>query len=181
MVDRDNTSPHEDGIVLTVRYTSVLFWPGQVFLLFCGCAMLACVFPLFWKGAYLKMILVIPGGLFCVYGAISQSLTKRLVFYEDRVVQVWHFLGERTVYYARARFYTSTGYLAWLKKGFCIRDMTEDGLFAQLTGILGISYNPVFAHPDTNKKVDKIMAYLTEDSDNSPRVFKNTELPKEIV
>jgi hypothetical protein len=99
---------------------------------------------------------------------------------------VWHFLGQKTVYYTDARIETAPAYLASLRKGFMIKDVNDDGRI--LSHVVVIAYRPVFIPFDTAKKVNKIMAYLTEDSetnsgwflDNKTRIIKHT-LPKEVI
>jgi len=136
------------------------------------------------RGDYVKGIVGPLGGLGLLLFGLEVFLRKQIVFYHDRIVQVWHFLGKRTIPYKRARLIVPpVAYLVWTKV-YRFKEADDNGYVPILQ--VPIAYSAMFASRETRKKVDKIVSFLVGVKDDrsineKSRLLQEHILPKELL
>ena len=112
--------------------------------------------------------------------ALDSLLTKLIIFYQDRVVKIWNFLGQETIYYSKAK--VSGAPRNWQIQRLNWYQITETKHNGRsLLFQIPIIYGAYFVPPDAAKKIDWIIDYLTGKNEKTHRMFKESFLPMDVV
>jgi len=166
-------------VVLSARYTSRGWWWGM------GLTVLACVtfcgvYVLIMRGRYVQGISGVLGATLVLMAALDSLFTKQIVFCQDRVVKIWHFLGQRTIYYSKAKVSGSPrNWGVQRSKWYQITEMKDDG--RRLLFQIPIVYGTQFVPPDAARRIDMIVDYLTGNNENRTRKCTESYLPREVT
>jgi hypothetical protein len=189
VVDNGPKAPQDDEVILCVRYTTFVGWLvliGVMFLVYIFCDALYRLIP---GGKYVEALIVGAAASVMLAGAIDFLFTKHVLFYRDRIVKVWHFLGQKTIPYERAKLIVSPRFVqrrVW--------PLPNNGFRISLTDKTGRTYPiqiPVLfpricVAAETRKKAEFIVSYLADVEDTSKlyeksRIFTKSTLPKDIL
>jgi hypothetical protein len=180
MPESDQTNLRKDEILFAAEShtTKVLL-----------CVMIVGWFPLLmaFGGAYFAFVredyfggaLLWFFGFIMLYVPLDAIFFKELLFYQDRVVKVWHLLGQKSIPYSRASVKGPDWYMRWLSSAHHIFESKDDGKPIPMR--LPLLYHSFFFTPKTRKRIEMIMDYMTEDKENNPRKFRKSVLPKEVM
>jgi len=110
---------------------------------------------------------------------LDSVLFKEILFYQDRVVKIWHFFGKKAIRYSNGSVSFPEWYMRWLSSAHFIFESKENGRPVPMR--MPLLYNAFFFSVDSAKQIEKIMAYLTEYDERHLRKFKKATLPKEVL
>jgi hypothetical protein len=176
--DHQVTDPR-DEIILEARYSGAAFWLSQIALLVFGCLVLYASYDYLLRGDYIKVALGLICAPFVLTVTVDQILTREILFYPDRVVKIWRFLGRRTIYYSNGQVKGPPPHLRWLQKAYHIKEVRQKG--TNILQRVPILYNTRFFPSETARQVAVIMEFLTDKSEDNPRTFRKTLLPREAI
>jgi len=178
MADSEEITSQEEEILFSARYSVFRVWFMVIVVvmfptwIFCYLLYIDVL-----KGEYIHAFFVSVFLLLMLLLALDSIFFKELLFYQDRVVKVWHIFGNRTIYYRTAKVIDPPWYLRWLS--YAIRETGENGKDFLLR--VPVSYVAGLFPSDSTKTIGKILDHLTEDTENRSRRFKKARLPKEII
>jgi hypothetical protein len=128
----------------------------------------------------LKGIVGPIGATIVLVWALDVIFTDRIVFYQDRVVKIWNFLGQKTIYYSKAKVTGAPrNWQIQRSKWYQITETGDNGRRIWLQ--IPILYCAQFVPPDTAKRIDLIIDHLTGKNENRTRIFKERFLPIEVI
>ncbi len=101
MVDNEQTATQKDQVIFSARYSLFRVWftiiAHSPFLLLVFYVVIRCAMKGDYMSAALLSLVATPALLL----VLDSIFFGQLVFYQDRVVKEWHFLGQRTIYWGR--------------------------------------------------------------------------------
>lgn len=180
MADNDQANAQADDIVFSARYSRFKVWISiivailPVMFLSFGAAYLCML-----RGKYLGAVALSLIGSCGLLFVLDSALFKGIEFFGDRVTKLWYVFGSRTVQYSSGMAKAPDWYMRLLSSAHFIVEVKDDGRPVPLR--LPIMYYAFFFPSDTAKKIEMIIDYLTEDTENNPRKFKRSMLPKEFM
>lgn len=182
--------PQDDEPILCVRYTTDLGWVVRIAVLGMGVLLLYAMHLFLLREDYLRALIEAVAASIFLAGATDSLLTKHIVFYQDRVVKVWYFLGYKTIPYARGKLRVWPAYMRYhlgyktARKSFGILEVDDTGRVPLLQ--MPIGYCFICVTPTWRKQVETVMRYLLggeEGADiyEADGVFVKSTLPKDIL
>lgn len=182
MFIRNEIQPTDDEVILCVTYKRLLSWVIGILLVLLGFACIASPYYFMQSGKYARAIICPIGGAVLLVLGVEVLFTKHILFYKDRLEQVWHFVGERKIFYDRAKLVWASR-LNGPRKGktYLIKEVETSGRAPFLQ--VPIYYVAYFVSPDTEEQVDRVLSYLVGIENNSRvnekrRLFDRATLPK---
>jgi hypothetical protein len=177
MIDEEQKPANENEVIYSAEYHTTKVLLSLVVVAFPGAIVTG--------GAYLAILAeeYLPAGLLLFLAttmllvSLECVLFKQLLFYPNRVVKSWYLFGRRMIRYSDAS--VSDPQNRWRSSLHTIFESKDNGKPVPLC--FPIQYHDFFFPPRTRKAIEMIMDYLTEDKLNSPRKFKKSKLPKEVV
>jgi hypothetical protein len=179
MVDKDQITKLEDEIIFSARYSPFRVWimVMVVALLPMWLLFRVCYLDLL-RGKYMDAFIVSVLPLLMLLVTLDSIFFKELLFYQDRVVKVWHLFGRRTIYYSAGKVVDPPHSWRWIFSYHHIRETRIGKNFVIQIPILYIAW--LFPSAAA-AKIETIMDYLTQDIEDNPRNFKRATLPKEVT
>lgn len=179
MGDDEQTYTEENEIIFSARYSPSKVWFTIITLfMFPMWILLSSAYHLTLKGQYSIATGCSLLGTAILLFTLDSLLFKELLFYRNRVVKVWRFLGQRTIYYSRAKVTgSSTSYRYFLRVFQIKESQIGKALFIQVP----ISCIFFFFPPDVRNKISNIIDYLADDTSTGLKMFNKSSLPKEVI
>jgi hypothetical protein len=131
------------------------------------------------EGKYINGFLWLLMTLAILFLFLDSILLRGLYFYKDRVVKVWKFGGNTTIYYTAAKVYGPPNRFKWLTSSYTIRATKNNGKVSFLQ--VPIQYVSFFFSSTDANNVNKIINYLTESELSNPRIMKTYFLNSEVL
>lgn len=187
---KDRSIPEDDEVILCVRYRiSVDFIDPLVaatFLLLIAYGSYHYLPQVMEQGEYDDALLLAACLPTCLACAIDQLFTKHILFYRDRIVKVWHLLGQRTIPYKNAKL--AGDYRRWVSwyvgddKSISLYEVDEKGKHR----LIHIPIYFLKVPKETRGKVEIAISYLVgvevgPKLYEKSRRFVKSELPKEVL
>jgi hypothetical protein len=193
VVDKDDTRPQGDEVILPVHSSSLLVKVAGVIFIGLVALFYDTPYRAMTRGDYLEGVFLGFTCLGLLVAGVDILSFKHILFHRDRVVKVWYLFGQRTIPYARAKLAVNPAWtrsLVWLApaKGkpepFRIYE-TDGGSKVRLLQI-PIGYGPLGVAPETLDRVAAVISYLVGVEDRAKlyeesRIFAESELPKELL
>lgn len=182
------TGPQDDEVILRVTYNTFTFWFLSIFCLGLTTLGWYVVYVCVLRSAYLLALICVPGALGTLAVTIDGSLTKHILFYDNRLVKVWYFLGQRTIPYAKAKLCVNSGYRQWrygdAGKSFRVWEIDDTGRVLWSQVYVGYCYPCVPG--ETRERVQTVLSYLLGLEDSSKfyeksRSFVRDRLSREVL
>lgn len=177
MISSDQIDAYRQQVILSARYSARRwFWGmGLIFLAFITSL---CSIFLIQRGNVKGIVGPIGASIVLLF-ALDQIFTDQIIFYQDKVVKIWHFLGQRTIYYSSAKVTGGNSKVVQRPKWYQITETKDNG--RRLWFQIPILYGAQFVPSDTAEEVDVIVDYLTGNDKNRSRSFKKSFLPLDVV
>jgi hypothetical protein len=179
MGDDEQTKTEQGEIIFSARYSVLRVWSMVIVVamfptwIFCYLLYIDVVHEKYIHAFFVSVLL-----LLMLLFTLDSILFKELLFYQDRVVKVWHIFGSRTIYYVAGKIVDPPRYWRWVLSGHHIRETRSGKNFVLQIPVL---YIGSMFPSTTARKIETIMDYLTQDVQNNPRNFKKASLPKEVI
>ena len=179
MVENEQLKTQDDEIIFSARYSVSRVWLLLIVVaVFPTWLLFSVVYLDLVRGRYIDALLFSILPLLMLLFTLDSVFFKELLFYQDRVVKVWHIFGNRTIYYVAGKIVDPPRYWRWVLSGHHIRETRPGKNFVIQIPIL---YVGSMFPSTTVQKIETIMDYLTQDVENNPRTFKKASLPKEVI
>ena len=135
-------------------------------------------YPAFIKGNYaIGLFFFLAGTLPLITICLDTFLFKELCFYSDKVTKSWSFFGVRTIYYSKARIFAPVSFLKLFNSANQIKETDDYGKTLSIQ--MPIIYLTFFFKKAQLNQIIEIINYLTDNSDDNPRLFKKNTLSEE--
>ena len=179
MADDYGMTMHDDDLVFSARYSASKVWFAVIVLFTFPMWLMfnVCYLDLL-RGKYIDALISSIVPLFMLLFVLDAIFFKDLLFYQDRVVKVWYLFGQRTIYYRAAKVVDPPPYLRWILTNHHIRETRPGKRFVVQIPIL---YIGSFFPSESVAVIARILDYLTEHSEDNPRIIKKAVLAKEVT
>jgi hypothetical protein len=174
MAKDDGMTTHDDDLVFSQGYSAFKVWFSVIVLgaLPMWLMFYACYLNLL-RGEYIDALILSAVPLAMLLFVLDAIFFKELLFYRDRVVKVWYLFGHRTIYYRAAKVIDPPPRFRWILTYHHIRETRPGKAFVLQIPIL---YIGSFFPSASAEVIARILDYLTEHSQDNPRIIKKAEL-----